>query len=197
MVNNYIMKRKLVKKAYEINFSKVEEGYLYCPEVCYAETRNKAKSLLLAQTRYESIMLRGEDDEVTYLTIPVIRCKHADKYEFEGMEKTKGQIEDILAERKRIASFDEILDNDSYVYCYIRKNGRGYYKPNSSGYTDFQHRAGVYTKEEGVSSAKGCRDIWLERIDIDEHNQMIDDEIKQLKWRRINDKLEHNHGVES
>ena len=179
------MKYKLAKKAYEIDFSKIEEGFLYDSSsfISYAETRNKAKSELLKKTYCENICLDGEDDEVTYLTIPVIRCKEADKYIFEDKQMSLYDIEKELFERKRLADLQEILDNENIKYCYIRKGG--YYKPNSCGYTDFKHRAGVYTKEEAVSHAISCRDIWLERIDIEEHNKMMKDEIRDLERRLL------------
>jgi len=41
------MKYKIVKKAYEIDFSRIEEGYLWASEISYAENRNKAKADLL------------------------------------------------------------------------------------------------------------------------------------------------------
>lgn len=180
------MKYKLAKKAYEIDFSKIEEGFLYDSSsfITYAETRNKAKSQLLKQSYCESICLEGEDEEVTYLTIPVIRFKEADKYFFEDKEMSLYDIEQELSERKRLADLQEILDNENIKYCYIRKGG--YYKQNSCGYTDFKHRAGVYTKEEAVSHAKSCRDIWLERIDIEEHNKMMNEEINDLISRVLN-----------
>jgi len=177
------MKLELTKKAFEINFSKIEEGYLYSPEVCYAKNRNEAKSKLLAQTKYESIMLCGEDEEVTYLNIPVLRCSHLDKYSFEGKELTEQEIEEKLDEIKRLSILDEILNNQHIQYCYIRKGS--YYRPNSCGYTDFKHRAGVYEKSDAVSQAKSCSDIWLERIDIEEHNKMMQDEIRDLTSRLI------------
>lgn len=180
------MKYKLAQKAYEIDFSKIEEGFLYDSSrfITYAETRNKAKSQILKEAYCESICLEGEEDEVTYLTIPVIRCKEADKYFFEDKEISLYQIEEELTERKRLSDLQEILDNESIKYCYIRKGG--YYKPNSCGYTDFKHRAGVYTKKEAVSHAKSCSDIWLERIDIEDHNKMIQSEIQDLQTRILN-----------
>lgn len=180
------MEYKLAQKAYEIDWSKIEEGFLYDSSsfIVYAETRNKAKTELLKKAYFENVCLSGEDDEVTYLTIPVIRCKEADKYKFEDKDLTKRQIEEIQTERQRIYDLDEILNNPNIKYCYIVKGS--YYRPNSCGYTDYKHKAGVYTKEEAVSHAKSCRDIRLERIDIEDHNKMIQSEINELKRRIIN-----------
>jgi hypothetical protein len=78
---------------------------------------------------------------------------------------------------------EKILINDSFSHCYIKKGG--YYRPHSSGYTDFRHRAGIFTKEEAVKSAKSCRDLTIIPINAIEHNKMINDEIDDLKTRLI------------
>lgn len=169
-------KLKLIEKAWQVNLDKIYEGFLYSNEVRYAETRNKAKSKFYIWNYY-----LDKDEECTYLTLPVIRCKEADKYEFEGKALTKWEIEEELRERERLKELNSFLTDEKITHCYIVKGN--YYKPGSYGYTDFKHRAGVYTIEEGVSHAKGCRDIWLEVIDIKEHNEMILKEIKDLKTR--------------
>lgn len=87
----------------------------------------------------------------------------------------------IKTERRRLSKLDEILMNPSVKYCYIRKGS--YYRPNSCGYTDYKHKAGVYTKEDAVDHAKGCRDLSLEIVDVPEHNQMIQSEIQELQKR--------------
>lgn len=80
---------KLLQKAYEIDFSKVNEGYLYSREFCHADSINQAKSILLKRNNDQclNITLRCSEDEITYLTIPVIRCKENDWYEFEDEKK--------------------------------------------------------------------------------------------------------------
>lgn len=179
------MKYELAKKAWEINFDNIEEGYLYDQGfyVVYANTRNKAKSKLLTLADCEGIRLKGEEDEVDYLTIPVIRSKKYDKYYFEGEALTIYSIEGRLRERERLESLQEILDNNSIKFCYIKKGS--YYRPNSCGYTDFTHMAGVYTKEEAVSKAESCEDLRIIPIDISEHNKMIEERIKDLTTRLI------------
>lgn len=177
------MKTSPVKKAYEIDFTRIDEGYLFCDRICYAENHNKAKSLLLKEVKNESVNLRSTGDEVTYTTIPVIRCKEADLYLFEEKELTKRQIEEIQTERERIAGLNAMLTDDAITHCYIRKGN--YYRPGNSGYTDFRQYAGVYTKEEAVSSAKSCRDLRIIPIDISEHNEMIQSEVNSLLTRII------------
>lgn len=182
------LKLKVAKKGYEINFSKVEEGYLYSERVCHANSLNQAKSILLKENRYENICLRGEDDEVNYVTIPVVRCYEADKYDFENSEKTIREIRNILDQRKRLNKLNQILENQDITYCYIKKGS--YYRPNCCGYTDMRHRAGIYEKQDAIDQAKSCRDLYIIPINITEHNQMIADEIKELEERLINQKEE-------
>jgi hypothetical protein len=174
-----LMKYQLKQKAYEINFSKIDEGYLYSETICYAETIGQAKSILLKEI--DLAKLKHSDEDISYLNIPVIRCKKADKFEFEGEDICLWRIEVILSERERKAKLDLLLNDDSLKFCYIKKGG--YYRPNSCGYTDFRHRAGVYTKEEAVSHAKSCSDLTLIPIDIEEHNLMIQKEIDDLTTR--------------
>lgn len=179
------MKYKLLEKAYQIDFSQIEEGYLYCEMICYVENRNQAKSRLLSKLRkdYETLISKKTDKEVDYLSIPVIRCKEADKYEFEGQSLTIQRIEEILSERERINALDEILNDESIEFCYIKKGS--YYRPNSCGYTDYRIFAGVYPKNVAVSHAKGVREISVIPINIDEHNLMIEKEINELRSRLI------------
>lgn len=176
------MKYTLTEKAWEINRDKINEGYLYSEMIVYAKNRNTAKSMLLSEYKYE-INLKYSDDEISYLNIPVRRCPEADKYLFEEENKKNWEIEEILQERKRINKLNIILSDDSISHCYIKKGG--YYRPNSSGYTDFRNRAGVYTKQEAISSAKSCGELTIIPINIHEHNKMIHDEIDDLKTRII------------
>lgn len=179
------IKYVLVEKAYQINFGRIEEGYLYDDSsfVVYAETLNKARYKLLEKAYCENVCLRGSDDEVTYITIPVVRAKEYDTFLFEGEGLTKSRIKEKLNERKRLTELDKILTDDSISHCYIRKGN--YYRPHSCGYTDFIHRAGIFTKQEAINSAKSCRDLTIIPIDIDKHNKMIQDEIDDLKTRLI------------
>lgn len=69
-------------------------------------------------------------------------------------------------------------------YVYIFKNGF-YYRPNAAGYTEHRHKAGVYTKEDGIKSASRCTDIDLIPIDISKHNEMLLEEAQDLLSRRL------------
>jgi phosphopantetheinyl transferase (holo-ACP synthase) len=175
-------KLKRTKKCYTVNTDKLfDDGMGFVEEhYVYAQNRNQAKKELLDFYQYYDL---DTGENITYLNIPVIRCKTGDKYEFEGGEHTMGYINHILNERKRKEELDELLKKEVTHY-YIKKGM--YYRPEAAGYTDFKYLAGVYSTKEAVTHAKGCSDITLIPINIDEHNQMILDTIEQLKQQLIN-----------
>ncbi|MFT6125759.1 MAG: hypothetical protein ACJAVA_000200 [Flavobacteriaceae bacterium] len=170
-------------KAYELNLDKIEEGYRYDSVIAYGETRGKAKSKIWEEIENYGYGPLYFDGELTFLNLPIRRAKEYDKIEFEGKLKTKREIEEIEVDRKRIAKLNSFLNNTEITHCYIQKGS--YYRPGSCGYTSFKSRAGVYTIKEGVSHARSCEDIWLEIIDINEHNKMLKDEIESLKSRLV------------
>lgn len=171
---------KTIKKAYKINFDKIEDGFLASGHWCYAENRNEAKKKLLNEIIYDEWKLKYCDEPINYLTIPVLRCKELDLVEFEGKEIKRCRIEDIIRERERHVELDKILNNPDVKFCYIVKAGV-YYKPNNCGYTQDQQKAGVYEKEDAVKSAKSCDELWVRPINIEEHNRIINGEIEILR----------------
>jgi len=177
------MKYKILKKGYQVDFRQIEEGYCASEVVCHADTIGKAKSTLLKDIMYEGWKPIGSDKEVTYLTIPVKRYPEIDILEFEGKPTKQYQIEFILRKREREQHLDGLFNSDT-EYFYITKNGM-YYKDNSVGYTNYNHRAGVYPKEEAIDHARFCDELHLIPIDIDVHNIMMNDEILLLQSRLI------------
>src|SRR3990167_3077685 len=165
------------QKAWQVDFRQIENGWEYSERVVYADTRNQAKTLLLKEAW--DMILKDTGDDVTYLTIPVVRAKEYDKILFEDNYYTRGKIEQIKYDRSRILELDAILNNANITHCYIKKGGY-YYQPNSSGYTDYVLKAGVYTKEDAVSSAKSCNELSIIPINIIEHNDMMQNEINKL-----------------
>ncbi|MDA3910972.1 MAG: hypothetical protein PF448_06425 [Bacteroidales bacterium] len=65
---------------------------------------------------------------------------------------------------------------------YILK-GNLYYRPNNSGYTSNILDAGAYPQEHAESCAKHCDEIRIKPVDINTHNQLIIDQIKDLANR--------------
>lgn len=175
---------KIVEKAYKIDLNRIEEGYIYSDFICHAENRNQAKKLLLDKVKYESMKHKWTDDEITYLNIPIIRCKEADKVVFENEIVKRYKIDRIIHERDRVNQLNNILNDPNIKYCYIRKHG-SYYGPNNSGYTSYSHEAGVYSKEDAVDSAKSCDDLTIIPIVIEEHNKMLRDSINRLSSKII------------
>lgn len=174
----------LVQKAWKVDFNKIEEGFLYCAKICYADSRNQAKKILLKECLYDSVCLSGEKEEVTYLTIPVVRAKGLDKLQFEGQQISLYEIKRIIEERKRVKELNQILANVEVSHCYIAKRGL-YYRPNSCGYTSMIEEAGVYEKKYAVNSAMNCEELTIIPIIIKEHNEMIHKKISELETKII------------
>jgi hypothetical protein len=170
-------------KAYQIDLNRLDEGYLSDTIMCYANNVNEAKKKLLQEVMYDNWRLKYTDEELTYLNIPVIRRKSDDKILFEGKPVTEIEMNRILYKRERNLLLENILNDVNIKYCYIKKGS--YYRPNSCGYTDFKHRAGVYTKEDAVKSGKSCEELTIIPIDILEHNKMIEKEISELSSRLL------------
>ena len=178
-----LLEGSIVKKAYEIDLDRLEEGYLSDSIICYSENMNKAKTELLKMVKYDDWKLKNSDDELTYLNIPVKRRKSSDQIIFEGKQVLRCSIDLIIKERERIAKLDEILNNPNIKYCYIIKGI--YYRPNFCGYTSIKSEAGVYPKDEAIKHAKSVREIRIEWCDVEEHNQMINDKIRELTGRLL------------
>lgn len=173
----------LLKMAWAVNFDKFNEGYLASGCFCAAETKGKAKKELLGKVLFDGWVLKETGEEPTFLNLPIDRAYWQDIYDFEGEEMPYWKIRDILETRKRLSKFDD-MQKEPWTHCYILKQGV-YYRPNSNGYTEYKAFAGVYTKEEGISSAKSCSDLSLIPIDIEKHNAMINEKILDLQARVI------------
>ena len=178
------MKYQLLEKCYKINFDKIHEGCWASEVSCYADSRSKAKVILLKKIEYYGWKHYITNDDITYINISVIREPESDLYLFEGDKCSIGRINYILEERKRLADLDLFLENPEIVYCYIKKNG-DYYRSNHSGYTDNISSAGVYEKLDAVNCAKSCDKIKLIPINIEKHNEMIKIKIKYLEEKLI------------
>lgn len=174
---------KPVKKAYEINLGRIEEGYMYSQVIVHADNAREARSKLLNKVRHDGMTLRITEDELNYINIPVVRCEAYDLYEFEGAQKTRSDIDDIKADRERMNALDAMMLDESIQFCYIQKGS--FYRPNYCGYTSHKIFAGVYTKKEAISEAKSVREISVIPINIEEHNNRINTEIEDLKTRVI------------
>jgi|ERR1035437_1430430 hypothetical protein len=167
--------------AYELNRDKLSYGFEADVIFVYAKNINEAKTKLLDKVKYDGWILNQGGEELTYLNIPVRRIKKYDLFEFEDKYLSQNKIGEILKNRERNDKLDAIINDSEIKYCYIRKGA--YYRPCGAGYTDFVSRAGVFTKEEAVSEAKSCQDLYIVPINIEEHNKMIETEIQDLQTR--------------
>lgn len=176
-------KYTLKEKAYKINLDRIDKGYLFCEQIFWAKSIGKAKKELMEKIQYEGYQPR-EGGDITYLNIPVLRAKEHDLYEFEGNDITIYKIEKIIEERERILELNKTLEDPTIKFCYIRKRG-SYYRPNCCGYTEFEDKAGVYTKKDAVSQAMSCDELTIRPVDIEQHNKMINESIYELQKQLI------------
>lgn len=179
-------KYKLVKKAYYLPEFFI--GYLGCPYyeddfIVWGKNINEAKSNFLKDHRYDGLQ-NCVGEEFTYLNLKLHRYwdKNKDLYEFEGRPLNLYKIERILEYRAKLEEYKSLPNK----YCYKKKGS--YYRPNNSGYTDYKHKAGVYTMEDGIDSyIHSHGDVIPIPIDIEKHNNMIQKEINDLKLNLINE----------
>jgi len=175
---------KLLLKGYSLNLVKIQESYFYDDLYTQQETINEAKYDLLKKLRYEYCTLSNSNQELEYKTIPVIRNKKYDLYEFEDKKLTSWEINYIIKKRERNQYLDLLLESNPESFCYIKKGGY-YYRPNSCGYSEYKRNAGVYTLKQGVQEAKSCQELDVILIDIKEHNEYLEREIVDLKSRLL------------
>lgn len=179
------MRLEIIEKAWQVDLSKIDKGYLWSNEIEYGETKGVAKHSFLPE--FDGARLAYSDEEITYLNIPVIRCKNADKVLFQGDIICRNDVQERIETQERDQRLDKLLLDNPDSFAYIMKRG-SYYRPNSCGYTGTKSQAGIYTLKEAIDSVKGCSlypimDAVL--IDKIEHNKMLQDEINDLKSRLI------------
>lgn len=178
-------KLKIAEKAYKLVVDLIDEGYFISDKVVYADSIGKAKQKFLSIMKYDDYKTRFTLEPITYLNIPVRRDQESDKFEFEGEALSNWKINQIIKERERIEELNSFLYNKEIDFCYIRKGGY-YYRSNHTGYTEYLVDAGVYRIEDGVSTAKGCNELRIiPIIDIEIHNEVINEKINDLKSRLI------------
>lgn len=186
----------IVKKAFKIDLAQIEVGFLMSDKICYADNRNKAKSILLAEIVYEECKTKYTDKDVTYLNIPVLRAKNLDVVMFRGEETKRYLIDGIIAKEVRDKRLNDMLKENPGAKAYVKNGNYGsYWGPNHSGYADSVIFAGVYSIDEAVRivlSSSLDRQESVIIIDTEERNHEIDHkisklntEIERLKGQRI------------
>ncbi len=177
---------ELKEKAYSVNNSNFDEPY-FAPEKCYyAENVGKAKKKCLDDIKYDGYTdTKGKD--ISFINLKMQRAKCADKYLVDGKIKTLVDIEYDKRLKERNDAIDLLVSENPTAKAYVKKGGY-YYRPNSSGYTERTHEAGIYSIQEAAAEVKGiserdCASVIL--IDNDVHNKMINEKIEDLKTRLI------------
>ena len=93
-------KYKLAKKAYWVDTALVDAwSQLSTFEwVSYAGSQGKAKVELMKMVEHSGFSNLVDGDEITFLNLPVRRCKRMDLFEFEGKELTMSEIKKLCDE---------------------------------------------------------------------------------------------------
>jgi len=65
-------------------------------------------------------------------------------------------------------------------YSHIIKGGY-YYRPQSRGYTEHKYEAGIFLTSDAEDHKKHCAELHIVPIDIDEHNEMIREHIREVE----------------
>jgi len=173
---------KIIKKAWEIDCDKLEDGHNCICGVVFCDEETRAQEGLF-QSLYMETWYLVDGDIVTADNLPVKRCDYLDVIIFEGKRIPRSEAALLITERERSVKLKAIADNPEIKYCYILKGG--YYRPDYKGYSTDKKHAGVYSKEDAIYSAENCDNISVIPINIKEHNKMLEAEINDLKSRLI------------
>jgi hypothetical protein len=177
---------ELKEKAWVANPEQFDKPWFAPDDIYYGDTLGKAKSVAWKAIESDSLKTRWGDD-ITFLNLKLIRCKHADKYLVDGELKTMGRIEEENQYKERARTLEALVAANPNAKAYIRKGGY-YYRPNSCGYTERELDAGVYSIQEAASAVMSCglRDnMKAIVINPEEHNAMILSKIEELKSKLI------------
>jgi len=169
---------KILKKAYCLNLEKIDNPELHNEEIMYYETRGKAKKDLAELHSCYGVTINNEP--ISFLNIPIKRCKKADIVLYKNKPIQKYMIEAIKRLDEHNKKLDDFLENDEVEFCYIRKHG-SYYRWGYAGYTGFKHKAGIYSKEDAVKHCKNIIELECIPINIEEHNAILKTEIDEIK----------------
>ena len=173
------MKLEIIEKAYELNLDRIKNEFYYSKIIVYAKTRGQAKQKIRNQIVIEDYEIKYVG-KMTFLNMPIRRCKINDRVKYEGKILKRWQVEKEIKLENHNKKLDEYLSDDNITHCYIRKRGL-YYDWNMSGYTSYRYRAGVYEKKEAINPCKGIIELGCIPINISEHNKILLSEIAKIK----------------
>ncbi|WP_079242620.1 hypothetical protein [Chryseobacterium indologenes] len=173
----------VIEKGWKLGASQLEEPWYYDDLNCRAENRSKAKYKFINMSELDGVKNKW-GDEVTFLNIPVIRCKEADLVLFNDGHVVRSRVREEIKRQEHQKLLDEILENPEVTHCHIMKRGL-YYRDNSCGYVESKLGAGVYTKDYACSHAKGILELKIIPLNKEEHNKYLTDHIEAIKNRMI------------
>lgn len=173
----------VIQKGWKLGANQLEEPWYYDHLTCRADYRSKAKSIFMNMSEMDSIKNKW-GDEVTFLNVPVIRCKEVDLVEFNGIQIIRSKVREEFKKQDHQNKLDNIMANPEITHCHIMKRGL-YYRDNSCGYVESKLGAGVYTKDYACSHAKGILELKIVPINKEEHNKYLMDHIEAIKKRMI------------
>lgn len=185
---------KPYKKAWHAPTDQFTEPWFSPELVVYADSRGKAKPLLF-KSDYDELIFNKDRHQIDFYggfydfvkRIRVVRCRESDKFLIDGNEITRSELEYMRKKKEKEDGFDKLLKENQNSFSHIVKNG-SYYADNWCGYVSKKIDAGIYTTKEAVSHCKGMSlndNFMVELIDIEEHNNIINSKIDNLKLRII------------
>lgn len=174
------MKLKASKKAWKIDYRKVQDGDIYYDNVpiVYAESIGKARSEFFKEGSIFDYNL-GNGDLIEFINIPCIRSYENDIFIINNEQFTLTQYIEIMNNEKIESERNKILSDKDVTHCYIKKRQK-YYKYNYNGYSNHKSEAGVYKKTEAINHALCSGIIEIVPINTKEHNQFINEKIEAL-----------------
>ena len=130
-------KLQFAQKAWEIDFGRVEEGYMFEKVWAYGNTVGQTKQELLVEVEGCKNYL-GE--EITFLNIPIIRCKEKDKYYFEDegdyfIQALGRMFLQIFEELKSKGSFRKLNLRENAIF-YVQEMHYYFWEPEDSGWQE-------------------------------------------------------------
>jgi len=171
------MKLEIIEKAYIFNTENIEEPWFYEDIIEHAETRGKAKMKIW---KHLDDVKNIYGEEITFLNLPVKRCKSQDKVLYKGEIYTRERLKYYEDIHKNDILLDYYMKDKSITHCYKKKGGK-FYSWNNSGYVSYKHVAGVYPKEEAIPYCKGQLEVTCVPINNQEHNEIILNYIARVK----------------
>lgn len=88
-------------KAYTLDLSRIQEGFLYDAPIVRGKTRGEAKNNMLKYVQYDNYyMYNGL--EMDFLNMPIVRAKEFDKRIYNGEYKTEREIKRLEFLEKRL-----------------------------------------------------------------------------------------------